>query len=71
MGVKIMSPALNFEPKYMVTILIRKNWTKGTGTFSVFKGLVSFTDGSKMKEGTADGIHGKSIGRKPTFSLGR
>jgi hypothetical protein len=28
----------------------RKNWTKGTGTFSVVKGLFSFTDGPKMKE---------------------
>jgi hypothetical protein len=44
MGVDVMRPAFNFEPKYRVTTLTRKDWTKGTGTPAV-KGLVWFTDG--------------------------
>jgi len=51
MGVDVMRPAFNFEPKYRVTNLSRENWTKEIGT-SVVKGFVWFTDGSKMKEGT-------------------
>jgi hypothetical protein len=51
MGVDVMRPAFNFEPKYRVTMLTREEWTKGTGTPPVVKGPVWFTDGSKMKEG--------------------
>jgi hypothetical protein len=42
-----MRSAFNFEPKYKVTMLTREDWTKGTRTPPVFKGLV--TDGSRMK----------------------
>jgi ribonuclease HI len=71
MGVDAMRPAFNFEPKYRVTMLTRKDWTKGTGTPPVVKGLVWFTDGSKMKEGTRAGVHGQSVGRRFSFSRGR
>jgi hypothetical protein len=49
MGVDVMRPAYNFEPKYMVTMLTRDEWTKGTGTPPAVKGLCWFTDGSKMR----------------------
>jgi len=52
-------------------MLIREDWTKGTGTPPVVKGLVWFTDGSKMKEGTRAGVYGQSVGRRLRFSLGR
>jgi hypothetical protein len=71
MTVDVMRPAFNFEPKYRVTMLTREDWTKGTGTPPVVKGLVWFTDGSKMKEGTRAGVYGQSVGRRSSFSLGR
>jgi hypothetical protein len=49
MAVDVMRPAYNFEPKYRVTMLTREDWTKGTGTPPVAKGLIWFTDGSKMQ----------------------
>jgi len=66
-----MRPAFNFEPKYRVVILTREDWNKGTGTPPVVKGLIWFTDGSKMKEGTGAGVYGQSVGRRLSFSLGR
>jgi len=47
----MMRPAFNFEPKYRVTMLTREDWTKGTGAPPVIKGLIWFTDGSRMKGG--------------------
>ena len=40
MAVDVIRPAFNFEPKYRVTMLAREDWTKGTGTPPVIKGLV-------------------------------
>jgi hypothetical protein len=71
MGVNAMRPALSFEPKYRVTMLTREDWTYGTGTPLVVKGLVCFTGGSKVKEGTGTGVYGLSVGRRLNFSLGR
>jgi ribonuclease HI len=71
MGVEAMRPAFNFEPKYKVTMLTTEDWTKGGGTPPVVKGLVWFTDGSKMKVGTGAGVYGQSVGRRLSFSLGR
>jgi hypothetical protein len=51
MGVDVIRPPFNFEPKYRVIMLTREDWTKGTGTPPVVKELVWFTDGSKMKGG--------------------
>ena len=61
-----MRPAFNFEPKYRVTMLTREDWTNGTGTPPVVKGLVWFTDGSKM-EGTGAGVYGQFCGKKAQF----
>ena len=69
-GVDVMRPAFNFEPKYRVSVLTREAWTKGSGAPAV-KGLVGFTDGSRTREGTGTGIHGQSAGRRLNFSLGR
>jgi hypothetical protein len=70
-GVDVMRPAFNFEPKYRVSMLTGEDWTKGIGTPPVVKGLVWFTDGSKMKEGSGAGVYGQSVRRKLSFSLGR
>jgi len=52
-------------------MLTWEDWTKGTGTPPVVQGLVWFTDGSKMKEGTGAGVYGQSVGRRLSFSLGK
>jgi hypothetical protein len=70
-GVDVMRPVFNFEPKYRVTMLTREDWTKGTGAPPVIKGLVWFTDGSRMKGGTGAGVYGHSVGRRLSFSPGR
>jgi len=59
MGIDVMRPAFNFKPKYRVTMLIREEWTRRTGTPPVVKGLIWFTYGSRMKEGTGTGVCGK------------
>jgi len=71
MGVDVMRPAYNFEPQYRGTMLTRESWTKATGAPPAVKGLVWFTDGSKMREGTGAGAYGESVGRRLSFSLGR
>jgi ribonuclease HI len=71
MGVDVMRPAFNLEPKYRVTILTREEWTSGTGAPPIVKGLVWFTDRSRMREGTGAGIYGQSVGSRLSFSLGR
>jgi hypothetical protein len=58
MGVDIMKPVFNLEPKYRVTVLTREEWTRSPGTPPVVKGLVWFTDGSRTKEGTGAGVYG-------------
>jgi ribonuclease HI len=71
MWVDVIRPAFNLEPKYRVTMLTREDWTKGTGTPPAVKGLIWFTDGSKMREVTGAGVYGQSLGRRLSFSLGR
>jgi len=51
MGVDVMRPTFNCEPKYRVTILTREKWTRGSWT-PVVKGLVWFMDWSRTTEGT-------------------
>jgi len=58
MGVNVMRPEFNFKPKYRVTMLPREEWTRGTGTPPVVKGLIWFADGSRMKKGTEAGSMG-------------
>ena len=62
MGVDVMRPAYNFEPQHRVTMLTREDWTKATGAPPAVKGLVWFTDGCKMREGTGAGVYGLSVG---------
>jgi len=71
MGVDVMRPAFNFEPKYRVTMLTTEDCTKETGAPPAVKGLVWFTDGSKTREETGAGVYGQSVGRRLSFSLGR
>ena len=42
-----------------------------TGSPPAVKGLVWFTDGSKMREGTGAGVYGQSVKRRLSFALGR
>jgi len=71
MGVGVMRPAFNLQPKYRVIMLTREDWTKGTGAPPAVKWLIWFTDGSKMREGIRAGVYGQSVGRRLSFSLGR
>jgi len=59
-----MRPAFNLEPKYRVTILTREEWTRGPGILLQSKGLIWFTDGYRMKDGTGAGFYGQSVGRR-------
>jgi len=70
-GFDVMRPAYNFEPQYRVTMLTREHWTKATGAPPAVKGLVWFTDRSKMREGTGARVYGQSVGRRLSYFLGR
>jgi hypothetical protein len=70
-GVDAVRPAFNFEPRNRGNMMTREDWTKGTGTPPVVKGLVWFTDGSRIKEGTRAGFYGQSVGKRFSISLGR
>jgi len=50
-----MRPVFDLEPKCRVTTLTREKWTRGPGTHPIVKGLVWFTNGSGMAEGTRFG----------------
>jgi hypothetical protein len=52
-------------------MLTREDRTKGTGAPPAVKGLIWFTDGSKMWEGAGAGVYGQSVGRRLSFSLCR
>jgi len=69
-GVNVTRPALNFEPKNIVTMLTSEDWTRGPGTSPVVKGLVWFTDGFRMERTGAAG-YGQSVGRRPIISPDR
>jgi hypothetical protein len=69
MRVDFMRPVFNLEPKYRVTMLAREEWTKGTGTIPMVKGLVWYTDGSKTAEGTGAGFYGQSVKRRLSIPL--
>jgi ribonuclease HI len=51
--------------------LPREDWTRASGSPPEIKGLVCYTDGSKIKEGTGAGVFGQSVKRRVIFSLGR
>jgi hypothetical protein len=71
MGVDVRRPAFNLEHKYRVTMLTREDWTGGTGAPPVVKGLVWFTDWSRMTGGTGAGVYGQSVRRRLSFSLSK
>ena len=52
-------------------MLTREDWTLGSGPPPEIKGLVWYTDGSRMKEGTGAGVYGQSLKRRLSFFLGR
>jgi len=52
-------------------MLTREDWSEGSNIPPVVKGLVWFTDGSKMRDGTRSGAYGQTVGRKLSVSLGR
>jgi hypothetical protein len=70
MGVDIMKPLFNLEPKYRVIILTREQWTTGPGT-PVLKVLACFTGGSRTVDRTGDGVYGQSVDRTLSISLGK
>jgi hypothetical protein len=52
-------------------MLTREEWTRGPGTRPIVKGLIWFTNGSRMVEGTGAGSFWQSLGRKLSISLGK
>ena len=60
----VMLPAFNLEHQYRVIMLTREDWTKATGDSPAVKGLVWFTDGSKMRWGGDQGWSLWAICRK-------
>jgi hypothetical protein len=70
MGVNIMKPVFNLEPKYRVTMLTKEEWTSGTGTPPAVKGLIWFKDGSRTAEGTGAEVYGQSADRRLSLSWG-
>jgi hypothetical protein len=60
MGVDVMRPGSNFEIKYRVTMLTGKKWTRGPGTPPTVKGLIWYTDKSRMQRGIRAGDYGQS-----------
>jgi hypothetical protein len=64
-------PAYNFEAQYRVTMSTREDWAILTGGAPAVKGLIWFTDGSRMREGTGSGVCGQSVGRRFSFCLVR
>jgi hypothetical protein len=71
MGVNVMRTVFNLEPKYRVTMWTREEWTRGPRTPPIVKGLIWFTDGSRMAEGNVTGAYGQSLGRRIIISLGK
>jgi len=71
MGVDVINPVLNLEPKYRVTMLTREEWTRGPRTPPAVTGLVWFTDGSRTAEGTGTEVYGQSADRRLSISLGK
>jgi hypothetical protein len=71
MGVDVIEPVFNLEPKYRVTMLTRDKWTRGPRTPPAVKGLFWFTDGSRTAEGTESGVYGQSANRRLSICQGK
>ena len=52
-------------------MLTREEWTRGPGIPPVVIGLIWYTDGSRMPEGTRAGVYGQSLRRMLSISLGK
>ena len=52
-------------------MLTREDWTRASGSPPDIKGLVWYTDGSKMKEGSGAGVYELSVKRRLGFSLSK
>jgi hypothetical protein len=71
MGVDVMRPVYNLEPRYRVTMLAREEWTRGPRTPPVVEGLIWFVDGSRTAEGPGAGVYGQSVNRRLSICLGK
>jgi len=71
MGVVVMRPAFNFEPKYTVPMLTKEEWTRRPETPPIVRGLIWYTDGSKTWGETWAGVYGQSSRRRHSISLGK
>jgi hypothetical protein len=72
MGVDVMRLATNVEPRYIVTMMTREEWTIGPVTPTAVKGLIWYTDGSRTRGwGLGYGDWGRSLwaifGKKPQY----
>jgi len=70
MGVDVMKPVFNLDPKYRITMLSREEQTRGRG-IPVVKGLFWFMDGTRIVVGTGAGVCVQSVDRRLSISLGK
>jgi hypothetical protein len=71
MRADVMRPAYNFEPKYRVELLSRKDWTIGTGTPPLLRGMSGSQMGPGWRGRTGAGVYGQSNGRRLSLPLGQ
>jgi hypothetical protein len=70
-GFGVVRLAFNLESQYSVIVLLREVWTETAGVPAAIKGLVWFTELSRMRAGTGAGVYMQSLGWMFSFSLGR
>jgi len=66
-----MRPVFNSIPKCRVTLLTREEWIRGPGTPPAVKGLIWYTDGSRMLGGARARDYGQSLGRRLSICPGK
>jgi len=72
MRVDVMRLTLNAEPRHMVIMLTREEWTMGPGTPPGVKGIIWYTDASRTRGGgggTGAGVYGLSLARRLSNSI--
>jgi len=70
-GVIVMRPAFNPEPKYRVTMLTGEDLTKGNGSPTAVKRAELVHRRVQDEGGAGAAVYGKSVGRMLSFTLGR